>query len=261
MATRSQDTDDSRQRDRTEQSQQASTRTTTDKVKQAIPAVLGGVILYRGLRRRSLRGIAMAVVGGWLLYRTFGGSTGTDGRSAPRTADESEEDRRLEASNAMEVSRSITVGKPADELYETWRDPETFSRVMGHFAEVTSADGDRFHWTVHGPRGREISWESRTVAEVPGEFVQWETTGDAMVPNQGSVRFRPAPGDRGTEVTLSVRFDPPGGTLGRAALERLEIAPKTLAATALRRFKSLVESGEIQTLKENPSARGTGDLV
>lgn len=242
-----------------EQSQQAGA--TSDTVKRVIAVVLGGALLVRGLRRRSLRGIAMALVGGGLLYRTLGGTDRTKEQLGPRTAMDSRREEQFGAADTMQVSRSITVGKPADKLYETWRDPDEFSRIMGHFAEVTSSDGDHWHWTVHGPVGRDVSWESRIVTAEPGEFLQWETTDDAMVPNRGSVRFRSAPGDRGTEVTLSVRFDPPGGTLGNAVLERLEIAPETLVATALRRFKSLAETGEIATLKGNPSARGKGDLA
>jgi hypothetical protein len=66
------------------------------------------------------------------------------------------------------------------------------------------------------------------------------------------VRFRPAPQGRGTEVLL--RLDAPaGGTLG--------FVPSAVAGKALRNFKSLVETGEIPTLKRNPSGRGRGDTV
>jgi uncharacterized membrane protein len=132
---------------------------------------------------------------------------------------------------------------------------------MGHFAEVTQSGDDRFRWTVRGPLDRDVSWETRVVEVEPGEIVRWETPQDAMLPNSGTVRFRPAPGDRGTVVTLSIRFDPPGGAFGSAALDRLDVVPKALAGTALGRFKSLVESGEIPTIAGNPSARGRGDLL
>ena len=168
---------------------------------------------------------------------------------------------RTGAADATTVIRSIIVGKSADELYEAWRDPEQFSQVMGHFAEVTSLDEDRYHWTVFGPRDQAISWETRIVDAEPGERLRWKTPADATVLNEGSVHFHPASGDRGSVVTLSLDFDPPGGTFGNAALEQLDIVPETLVGTALGRFKSLVETGEIPTLEGNPSARGTGDLL
>jgi uncharacterized membrane protein len=161
----------------------------------------------------------------------------------------------------LAVSRSATIGKPADEHYETWRDPDVFTQILGHFAEITAIGEDRYHWTVHGPAGTDFSWETRLVEAEPGEVIRWETPDDVSVPNSGSVRFRPAPDDRGTLVTLSLDFDPPGGTLGDAVLKRLDIVPETLAGHALGRFKSLVESGEIPTLGTNPSARGSGDLL
>jgi uncharacterized membrane protein len=114
---------------------------------------------------------------------------------------------------------------------------------------------------VEGPYGRTVSWETRVVEEEPGEFIRWETPVDAMLPCRGSVRLRPAPGGRGTIVTLSVRFDPPGGTLGDAAMERLGIVPGSLAGGVLDRFKSLAETGEIPRLAENPSGRGRGDAL
>lgn len=196
----------------------------------------------------------MALVGGWMVSRALG-ETGRIQKAlgSSHTGDE--------ISERVEGSRSVVVSKPADELYETWRDPEQFSQIMGHVGEVSSVDEDRFRWTVHWPRGRDLSWETRIVEEEPGETVRWKTTGDATVPNEGSVRFRELPGDRGTEVTLSVSFDPPGGVLTSMALGRLDIAPETLAGEALTRFKSLAESGEIPTLEGNPSARGRGDLL
>lgn len=199
----------------------------------------------------------MALAGGWLLARALRDDGRIERALRPRARTVGGRTDRPGPS----VSRSITVGRPADELYEVWRDPDQFSEVVGRFAEVTALDEDRLHWTVRGPRGRDVSWETRVVDEEPGEYLRWEASEDATLPNEGTVRFRPAPGDRGTEVTLSVDFDPPGGALGDAALQRLDVVPEALAGTALRRFKALVESGEIPTLEGNPSARGSGDLL
>lgn len=258
MTTRSRDTDGVRRGPGPPRSGPATTGSVTDATKRVAAAVLGGILLVRGLRRRSLRGIATALAGGWLLSRAFGGRPGieralrslTGGRAAGRTA-----------AGGAAVSRSITVGRPAEECYEVWRDPDRLSRILDGFAEVDSTGDDRLRWTVHGPRGRDVSWETRVVAAEPGELVRWETTPDARVHGEGSVRFRPAPGDRGTVVTLSFAVDPPGGAVGTAALERLDVVPETLAGVALDRFESLVETGEIPTLESNPSARGSGDLL
>lgn len=206
----------------------------------------------------SVRGLAMALVGAGILVRTLMGDTGGDRANSAGLVDRSS---NTEPAGPVTVSRSATIGKPPDELYEAWRDPDVFSQVMGGFAEVTATGDDRHRWTVHGPANTDLSWETRTAETEPEELVRWETAGESSVSNSGSVRFREAPDDRGTVVTLSLTFEPPGGALASATLERLNIVPETLAGHVLGRFKSLVESGEVATLEGNPSGRGTGDMV
>lgn len=227
----------------------------------AIAAFVGTVLLGRGLSRRSLRGAISALAGGALLYVAIGGDSRIEQTLESVTGGDERTSEETETQSETSITRSATIGGPPDELYDAWRDPEQFIQVMGHVADVTSRDDDRFYWTVEGPMGRDVSWETHVVEEEPGEFVRWETPEDAMLPNEGEVRFESAAGDRGTIVTLSITIDPPGGALGNAALKRLGIVPGMLAGEALRRFKSLVETGEIQTLSGNPSGRGRGDRV
>lgn len=255
------DTESDRQRARPRQPDRPSDSRVGDRVKQVASVVFGIALLVRGLRRRSLRGTVTALVGGWLLVRAVGGSARINQALRSRTAIGERTGARAGAADTPAVSRSITVGKPAAELYEAWRDPDTLSRVMGHFGEVTSSGDDRLRWTVYGPRGRDVSWETRLVEAEPGEFIRWEAPAETLVPVEGSVRFRPAAGDRGTVVTLSISVDTPAGEIGHAMLERLDIVPETVVGRALSRFKSLAESGEIPTLEANPSARGRGDRL
>ncbi|MEW6296759.1 MAG: SRPBCC family protein [Thermodesulfobacteriota bacterium] len=160
---------------------------------------------------------------------------------------------------AAEYATSITVGKSADELYRFWREPQSLSRIMGHFAEVTAAGAGRTHWVVRAPLGQSLEWDAQVVEDRPGELLRWESLAGAQLPTAGAVHFRPAPGDRGTEVTLRFRFDPPGGALGDAAVKLLGPAPGMLAGRALRCFKSLAETGEVPTTEHNPSARAGAD--
>jgi len=228
---------------------------------QGVQFVLGTALVEYGRRQQSRRGTAVALGGGALVVRALGGPAWLKRVFTERNGGVTERAATEPAARETAVSRSITIGASPDDLYESWRDPETFAEILGHFAEVTQLDGDRFRWTVHGPYGQDIGWETHVVETEPGHLVRWETPTDAVLPNEGTVRFQPAPGDRGTVVTLSVAFDPPGGTLGSAALEQFDIAPKTVAGVALDRFKSLVESGEVPTLDGNPSGRGAGDAV
>lgn len=223
-------------------------------------AVLGGALVLLGLRRRSVVGSAAALVGGWLVYRGAGGRDGL-ARAREMAGTTGGAGGAGAPAEAPTVERSVTVRKDADELYELWTDPDSLAQIMAHFAEVTPAGEDRQHWAVRSPTDRSVSWDSEIVEERPGELLRWESLPGADVPNEGSIRFRDAPSDRGTEVTLSMRFEPPGGLFGRTVAEHLGIVPATLVRKSLYRFKSLAEAGEIPTLEHNPSARGEGDLV
>ena len=212
---------------------------------QMVSAVPNGTLVTLNLGRRSLIDIVAVVTNGWQFYRAVSGSRQEAGVSA----------------NAAEIERSITVGKPADELHEFWRDPEHLTHIMGRFVDVSSKNEDHQYWNVGRPAGRSVEWETRIVEDTPGAVLRWESVEGAAVPNEGSVRFRSAPEDRGTEVVLQYRFDPPGGVLGNRVAKRLHIILGALVNKVLHRFKSLAETGEIPTLKTNPSARGRGDLL
>lgn len=212
--------------------------------------VVGGALLALGLGRRSLGGTAMALAGGWLSYRAVSGR----GRSV--RAFESVADRR---GGSTTVEAAVTVGKPADELSELVRDPETLDRVVGPFADVSSAGEGRHRWNPRGSLERVPSWETRIVEERSGERLRWEPVEGPAAFDEWSMEFGPAPGDRGTEVTLRVRL--PGGTLSGAGIERLDVVPEALINETLDRFKSLAETGEVPTIEDNPSGRGRGDLL
>ncbi len=231
--------------------------------KRAGSAVLGGALLISGLRRRSTAGAAMAVAGGWLSYRAIGG------RSRSRRAPESDADVGREqldsevSADSPTVERSVSVGRPAEELSEFVRDPGNLGRVMGRFAEVEAAGEDRHRWSVSlpGPFDRHLSWEARLVEDRPGERLRWESVEGPAPFDEWSVDLRPAPGDRGTAVTVRLRLDPLAGALGDTGLERLGPVVEAPVGTALDRLKSLAETGEVPTTERDPSARGRGDLV
>ena len=216
-----------------------------------LPIALGTAAIVAGLGSRKKGTIALALTA--LAGVTAVGAM-RDGQLDRGKADSK---GRGEASvGEPEAERSITIGKAADELYQRWRDPRTLQQIMAGFATVRASGDSRMHWKVEGPLGRTYEWDSETVDDRPGEGIGWRSLPSAAISNEGSVRFRPAPADRGTVVTLRFRFDPPGGALGDAAVKLLGTTPLDLAADgALRRFKSLVETGEIPTTERQPAAR------
>lgn len=224
----------------------------------AAAAVAGGLVALV-LRRRSLGAVAVATVGGLLSYRLLGGA-GESGRTSGPAA-RTGRTAGAESADDVTAAGSITVGRPAEELSEILRDAEQLDRILGPVAEVEEIEGNRHRFTVGGPLDRSLSWEMRMTDDRPGELVRWTSVGGSALVEEWTVRLGPAAGDRGTMVRLEVVADPPGGTVGRVALDRLAPVSDGLVRTALDRFKALVETGEISTIEGNPSGRGEGDLV
>lgn len=218
-------------------------------------ALLGGALLIWGLRRRSLVGAALTLAAGELLYRGISGHCHLYQTLGLNTAEGRGWQEAGTPPGAVSVERSITIGKSSEEVYRLWREPETLYRIMGHFAAVTPVSHNLTHWRVRGPFGQTLEWDARVVEDFPGELLGWESIEGAKLPNEGVVRFQPAPEGRGTEVTMRLRFLPPGGKLGAAAMKLLPLAPGLLISKALRRFKSLVETGEMPTTEGQPAAR------
>lgn len=234
-------------------------RETTSRRWRVAGGLFGAALAVRGLRRRGVAGLATALAGGLLAARAARGRSRRAGPSDEGTT--GRRDERGPSADPLTVTRSVTVRGSPEELSERLRDSETLDRVAGDAVTVTAAGGDRHRWTVDGPLGRRLSWETRVTEERSGERLRWETVGGGTVDVDGTVDLRPASGDRGTHLTLRLRVDPPGGRAGAAALERLGVVPDALAGRALDRFKSLVEVGTVPTLDRNPSARGRGDLL
>ena len=209
--------------------------------------VAGSALVVVGLRRRTLGGAVAALAGADLLYR---GGTGYCHLLGALGIDTSRGRARVE------IQRSLTVLAARDDVYRRWRDPQSQPVTWSHFAEITDATEAGAHWRLRAPLGRTLEWDTRIVEERDGDLIRWESRGGDL-PNEGSVAFRDAPGELGTEIALRVRFDPPGGPLGDAAARLLDDPPKLVLAKALRRFKSLVESGEVPSTERNPSARAS----
>lgn len=180
--------------------------------------------------------------------------------AAAKRASEKQREAAGPSADPGEIQRSLTILRSAEELYELWRDPQTMRRIMADFAEVTPPNGDgRMHWRLNAPLGRRLEWDSQVVEERPGEMVRWRSSDGGDLPMEGTVQFRTAPGDRGTEAKLHVHFDPPGGAFGGAAAKLMGVAPDMIAGKALRRFKALAETGEVPTTYPQPAARADKD--
>lgn len=152
--------------------------------------------------------------------------------------------RGREAAQEVQVTEAVTVNRPIEQVYGFWKRFENFPRFMRHLDAVETS-GRRSHWRAAGPGGIKVEWDAELVEDVENERVSWRTLPGSTVDHHGSVRFVRAPGLRGTEVRVHLHYSPPAGQIGRGLAWLLGSDPEGLIREDLRRFKQLLETGEV----------------
>lgn len=189
--------------------------------------------LGTGKNRRGRVGLAAMAVAGVTVLDLVASV------AASRGNDPSSDDGAIRASGA------VTINRAAAEVYAHWRDLEELPRFMAHLESVRDLGDGRSRWTAAAPAGRSVEWDAEMVEDRPGEVIAWRSVDDADVANHGSVRFAPAPGDRGTEVRVELEFRPPAGAVGAAVARMFGEAPHQQLADDLRRCKQVLEAGHV----------------
>jgi len=156
----------------------------------------------------------------------------------------------------VKVVRSVTIRRPAADLYQFWRSLENLSSIIKHPVSITRLSDSESHWRVSAPgKDHFVEWDAAIINDEPDQLIAWRSKEGADVPNAGTVRFQPAPGDEGTEVRVQLEYDVKGGKLAALLAKLTGEEPEQQVAEALRRFKALMEAGEIPTI-EGQSAGG-----
>jgi len=151
------------------------------------------------------------------------------------------------------LSEVLVVNKTPQECYEFWRKQENLGRFMRSVESITPLDERRARWRMRGPLRTKLEWTSEITADAPGSHVGWRTVDGADVEHAGVVRFHAATGGRGTLVRVAMRYRPPLGIAGDLFARLLGKYPRFEIREDLRRFKQLMETGEVPTTSGQPS--------
>jgi uncharacterized membrane protein len=197
-------------------------------------AAAGTTLIYRG------------ATGHCPVYASAGINT-VNGNTDTRTA--------LAGGRGVNVEEVVRINRPAYELFRYWRNFEVLPTFMNHLVAVEQLDSKHSHWVAKAPAGRTVEWDAEIINEIPDELIAWRTRDRADVVSAGSVNFKMAPGGRGTDVRVRLQYHPPGGKLGSAFAWMFGEEPSQTIQEDLRRFKRLMEAGEIPTTEGQPRGK------
>jgi uncharacterized membrane protein len=146
--------------------------------------------------------------------------------------------RRTSAASAtrtartIRVSKTFTINRDLDAVYSAWRDRDELPDVLRYLRSI----------------------DAEVLEDIPNTRLVWRSSARTVGGRtSGSVTFRRAPGDRGTELRVDIEYTPLTGRAGHAIARLLRAAPEQQIQEDLRRLKQLLETGEI--------ARTAGDLA
>lgn len=192
---------------------------------RALGAFVGANAFYRGLRSdNAWFRVGMCCAGFGLFIRSLTNGVRT-----------------------IHVQKTINIGAPLESVFEFWSKPENFSRFLPDVSEVIAQPNSHYRWTVKGPGGVPVHWDSVITDIKHNELIAWETMPNAIITNAGRVRF--AKNDNGTtHVDLELSYRPPGGGLGHFAARLFGSDPKSKLDSDLACIKSLFETGRVHSL-------------
>lgn len=182
--------------------------------------------------------------------------------------------RRSAATSGREILRvaqAVTINRPPEMLYEFWRDFQNLPRFMKHLESVeiigtkatVPGDGDQSrsgankltHWVAKGPAGTKVEWDAEILEDRANEMIAWRSLEGADVDNIGSVRFESAPGGHETIVRVRLQYNPPAGVIGATVARLFGEDPAWQIKDDLRRFKQIMEAGEVITTEGQSAGR------
>jgi uncharacterized membrane protein len=148
-------------------------------------------------------------------------------------------------SRGIDITKTINVNAPVEEVFSFWRSPENFPKFMSHLRAVRRLDDTRSHWEIGGPLGLPVTIESVITRFEPNQVIAWESAPGSTLGMCGIAHFEAA--DGATRVQLDLAYRPPAGAVGHALAKLFGADPKRQLDSDMLRFKSLLEKGTATT--------------
>lgn len=235
-------------------------------IERALSALTGAALGLYALTRdgeseRPTRN-ALLVASTYLLYRGASGNCFVYSSLRTGTAQNpSNPDAVIPHGQGVHVDKVVTINAPVEKVYTFWRDLENLPRFMKHLERVIPTDGTHSEWIAKAPLGQKVSWHAEIIADEPNSRIAWRSEEPSDIPNAGTVRFKEAPAGRGTIVEVTLEYNPPAGKLGATIAKLFGEEPGLQVEDDLRRFKQILETGEIARNGHSPEDKAAKQEV
>jgi uncharacterized membrane protein len=225
-----------------------------DDLQRWVAGIGGAALLWYGLRQDNASRWPLAALGAGLVYQGASGNNLLDYIPVINDVPVLNQLTGNEPTQ-LRIRKSLTINRPASELYNYWRKLENLPSFMSHVKSVRELGEGRSHWVVNVVRDIELEWDAQITVDRPNEMIAWETLPDATVQNRGYVKFIPT--SRGTEVSVSIEYDPPTPVPSSFAGGIVKFIAEQQIKEEIRNFKRLMETGELPTNKMQPAGQRT----
>src|SRR3954470_5024711 len=207
-----------------------------------ISLAAGSVLGLAGLARGGIRGLALAAIGAGLAYRGYTGHCYTYGALGLNTA-KRKPSTGVPAQQGCKIEKTIIVESTPEELYKFWRRFDNLPKVMRHLKSVDSGDKQLSHWVAEGVLGKDVEWDAEVINERENEMIAWRSLPGGDVDTAGSVHFERLGTSRGTEVTVTMKYNPPAGKIGATLAALFGDGLEDKLEDDLQSFKQVMETG------------------
>lgn len=151
--------------------------------------------------------------------------------------------------------RAVTVARPVTELIRSWSDLDLLRVAFDRPVRLTRIDEHRWRCLVGASEPGDDGCSAEVTSEDGGRVLRWRID-QGPTAHQGRLELTPAPGDRGTELRVELRY-------GQRPVDRVTgmfsgADPDRMLRTVLRRAKSRLECGTVLSAMDEPAARGAG---
>jgi uncharacterized membrane protein len=210
-------------------------------MERIISATAGAGLLGIGLARRGLGGLLLGGLGGALLWRGYTGRCQCYTALGINTAERNPA-TAVPARQGEKVEKTILIRRSPEDLYRYWRNLENLPRIMNNLVKVERTDVQRSRWVAKGPLGKELHWDAEIHNERANELIAWRSLPGSDIETAGSIHFKPSWQDDCTEVTLSMKYNPPAGKVGAQLANWFGDGLEQKLDEDLQRFKHVMET-------------------